>query len=288
VCAVHGSRCFFVSDLHGVSNRYHRLAAAIADERPKAVFLGGDLLPHHWGAVLDGRASDEPLVISVFRELSATMGAAYPRVFVILGNDDARVNEKFMREAEAGGLWSYCHNRCMELDGHPVLGYAMVPPTPFQLKDWELYDVSRYTDPGCVSPEQGARTVAVEPDEVRYRTIAADLDRLTESRDLGRAVLMFHSPPYATPLDRAALDGKMIDHAPLDVHVGSIAIQRLIEDRQPLLTLHGHIHEAPRLTGTWRTMIGRTHCFTAAHDGPELALIRFDLDDLDAATRELL
>ncbi len=48
------------------------------------------------------------------------------------------------------------------------------------------------------------------------------------------------------------------------------------------------IHEAPRLTGEWRVQIGRTHCFTAAHDGPELALVRFDPDDLENATRELL
>ena len=99
---------------------------------------------------------------------------------------------------------------------------------------------------------------------------------------------MFHSPPYQTALDRAALDGRMVDHVPMDVHVGSIAVQRLIEERRPMLTLHGHIHEAPRLTGTWRDQIGRTHAFTAAHDGPELALVRFDLDDLEAATRELL
>jgi hypothetical protein len=42
------------------------------------------------------------------------------------------------------------------------------------------------------------------------------------------------------------------------------------------------------LTGNWRQKIGRTHAFTAAHDGPELALVRFDLDDLDSATREFL
>ena len=65
-------------------------------------------------------------------------------------------------------------------------------------------------------------------------------------------------------------------------------VKRLIEARAPMLTLHGHIHEAPRLTGRWREKIGPTHCFTAAHDGPELALVRFDLDDLEAATRELI
>jgi Icc-related predicted phosphoesterase len=80
----------------------------------------------------------------------------------------------------------------------------------------------------------------------------------------------------------------MIDGVPLDVHVGSIAVRRLIESRQPLLTLHGHVHESARLTGSWRDTVGRTHMFSAAHDGPELALVRFDLADLDGATRELL
>jgi Icc-related predicted phosphoesterase len=169
-----------------------------------------------------------------------------------------------------------------------VFGYANVPPTPFQLKDWERYDVSRFTDPGCVSPERGQRTVAVDHDEIRYGTIARDLEKLTGGRDLSQTVMMFHSPPYQSALDRAALDGRMVDHVPMDVHVGSIAIQRLIEERRPMVTLHGHIHEAPRLTGAWRERIGRTHAFTAAHDGPELALVRFDLGDLEAATRELL
>jgi Icc-related predicted phosphoesterase len=79
-----------------------------------------------------------------------------------------------------------------------------------------------------------------------------------------------------------------VDHVPLDVHVGSIAIRRLIEDRQPLVTLHGHVHESTGLTSSWRDRIGRTHCFSAAHDGPELALVRFDLDDLERADRQLI
>jgi Icc-related predicted phosphoesterase len=94
--------------------------------------------------------------------------------------------------------------------------------------------------------------------------------------------------PHRSRLDRAALEGKTVDHAPLDVHVGSVAVRRFIEDRQPLLTLHGHIHESTRLTGSRRDRIGRTHCFSAAHGGPELAIVKFELDDLEGATRELL
>jgi hypothetical protein len=54
------------------------------------------------------------------------------------------------------------------------------------------------------------------------------------------------------------------------------------------VSLHGHVHESARLTGVWRGRIGRTHVLGGAHGGPELALVRFDPDDPEAATRELL
>ena len=280
--------CFFVSDLHGSEHRYGALFSAVERDRPAAVFLGGDLLPHRWSSGANENDFIDDVLVEGFRSLRSRLGADAPKVFIILGNDDDRSSEPGFLDGEREGIWIYLHEQWSEIGSHPVFGYANVPPTPFQLKDWERYDVSRYTDPGCVSPERGHRTVPVDDDEVRYGTITADLEKLTGGHDLSRAVMMFHSPPYQTALDRAALDGRMVDHVPMDVHVGSIAIQRLIEERQPMVTLHGHIHEAPRLTGAWRERIGRTHAFTAAHDGPELALVRFDLANLDSATRELI
>ena len=61
-----------------------------------------------------------------------------------------------------------------------------------------------------------------------------------------------------------------------------------IEERQPLLTLHGHVHESASLTGVWREHLGRTLAMSAAHDGPELALVRFDLEDPETAARDLI
>jgi Icc-related predicted phosphoesterase len=156
------------------------------------------------------------------------------------------------------------------------------------LKDWERYDVSRYVDPGCYPPEEGWHTRPVERAVGSPPTIQRELAEMVGETDLGEAILLVHVPPYASKLDRAALDGKAVDHAPLDVHVGSIAVRRLIEARQPLLTLHGHVHESARLTGSWRDRIGRTVCLSAAHDGPELAVVRFDPAHPEAATRELV
>jgi Icc-related predicted phosphoesterase len=283
--------CFFVSDLHGAVDRYRKLFALVNEERPDAVFLGGDLLPSHMVKWQSGEPGQDDFIRDFlaggFEALRDDLGEDYPSVFLILGNDDARVEEAAVLDVAARGTWHYVHNRKDSLNDFQVYGYAYVPPSPFLLKDWERYDVSRFVDPGSVSPEEGRRSVPREQREIRHSTIKGDLERLVGEDDLERAILLFHSPPYQTNLDRAGLDGRKVDHVPLDVHVGSIAIQRFIVDRQPLVTLHGHVHESTRLTGSWRDRVGKTHLFNAAHDGPELALVRFDPNKPENATRDL-
>lgn len=284
--------CFFVSDLHGHFDRYRKLFAAVRGEQPEAVFFGGDLLPSALQMLSDpGQNPSDFIKDHLVKELltmQRELKQKYPRIFLILGNDDSRAEETKIFDAEKSGLLEYVHYKKVLFNDYQIYGYAYIPPSPFLLKDWERYDVSRYVDPGSVSPEEGFRSVAVPEDEVKYSTISKDLDLLAAEDNLNQAIFLFHAPPYKTKVDRADLVGKMIDHVPLDPHVGSIAIQRFIEKRQPLLTLHGHIHEAPKLTHAWKDKIGRTHVFSAAHDGPELALVRFDPEHLDQATRELL
>lgn len=281
------TRCLFASDLHGRASRYEALLGAAAAERPAAVFLGGDLLPS--GSFPGGGDFLLDWLAPRLERLRDRLGVAYPAVLAIFGNDDPRAEEGSLAELELRGLASHAHRRCLDVEGFPVYGYACVPPTPFLLKDWERYDVSRFVDPGCLSPEAGLRSVPVAESDTRWGTIAADLEALVaQAEDLSRAVFLFHSPPHDTALDRAALEGRMVDHAPLDVHVGSVAIRRFVEARQPLLTLHGHVHESTRLTGAWQQRLGRTLCLQGAHDGPELALVRFDLEDPAGATRSLL
>ncbi|MBD3867214.1 MAG: metallophosphoesterase [Acidobacteria bacterium] len=274
--------CLFVSDLHGREERYRKLWRAVEEERPKAVFLGGDLVG------LRGGANGPDLMAAGLSGLKNRLNADYPHVFLILGNDDPRSDEGRYLDLEAEGLLTYANQRRTPFGSYTVYGYSFVPPTPFHLKDWERYDVSRFIDPGCVSPEEGLRTVEVGPRETRNRTIREDLEELAGGEELEDAIFLFHTPPYRTKLDRAALDGRMVDHAPVDVHVGSIAVERFIRSRRPWITLHGHVHESARITGSWKDRIGRTHLFSAAHDGPELSLVRFDPADPDTATRELL
>ncbi len=284
--------CIFASDLHGSLPRFKKLFEFIKAKRPAAVFLGGDLVPPQMYFSKVHETTTDDFFDSVLgrgcARLHLEMGASYPRVFIVLGNHDSRLMEKQLAGGEKSGRWEYAHGRRLAFGSHDVIGYNFVPPSPFLFKDWERHDVSRYVDPGCTALEDGRFSTPVNEHELKYATIAEDLRTLTEGQDLSQVILLFHTPPYRTKLDRAELDGKVIDQVPLDVNVGSIAVKRFIEERQPLLTLHGHIHESPRLTGSWHDQIGHTVCLSAAHDGPELALISFDPDDLGRIERFLI
>jgi Icc-related predicted phosphoesterase len=286
------SSFFFVTDLHGRESRFTTLFTEISAHLPDVVFLGGDLLPSGIAAISSGNKYGSGFIfdflVPELTKLKKTLGNRYPAIFAIMGNDDGKLAEKDMIALQEQGLWNYAHGRGIPCKEYTILGYSYVPPTPFQLKDWERYDVSRYVDVGAVSPEEGFVTVPVSESERRYATIKEDLESLFADRDLSRTCILFHAPPYRTALDRGDLDGHMVDNAPIDVHLGSIAIRRFIESRQPLITLHGHVHESSRLTGAWHDTIGRTHCFNAAHDGPELSLICFDPQHAGDARRVLL
>jgi uncharacterized protein len=279
--------CFFVSDLHGRAERYLTLFSRIAEEKPEGVFLGGDLFPGLAG--FGGGDFLNDFFVPALRKLKTQLGDRYPRIFLILGNDDNKFQEKSLLVGmDQEHLWEYIHNRRAEFGPHPVYGYNYVPPTPFLNKDWERYDISRYVDPGSVPPEEGRHSLNEPLNLIQFATIKKDLSDLAGESDLSQAIFLFHAPPYETDLDRAALDGKTVEHVPLDLHVGSIAIKQFILKRQPLLTLHGHVHESARLTNSWKGKLGRTTILSAAHDGPELALVSFRLDELDSSSRELI
>lgn len=76
--------------------------------------------------------------------------------------------------------------------------------------------------------------------------------------DVPNSVFNIHVPPYGSGLDEAPeldenLKPKFAGRS--TVPVGSTAVKKIIEEYQPLLSLHGHIHE-----GRGMKKIGRTLC----------------------------
>jgi Icc-related predicted phosphoesterase len=96
----------------------------------------------------------------------------------------------------------------------------------------------------------------VTEDEL-YRRLSELADQVRDPRS---AVFMIHVPPYDSGLDTAPiLDENLRPTVSagdvLRGPVGSTAVRRLIEERQPLLGVHGHVHEA---AGEYR--LGATVC----------------------------
>lgn len=283
---------FFVSDLHGKESRYEKLFSAILSEKPGLVLIGGDILPSGMLKNILQNTEYFDFIMSYIKpglkELKKNLKDDYPFIGVILGNDDPRSEEQSLIELEKEALLHYIHFKNIQYNDFILCGYSYVPPTPFRLKDWERYDVSRYVDPGCSAPNEGIRTMDISDYEAEYSTIMKDIALLTENLNLEKTIMLFHSPPYNSYLDRAALDGMKVEHVPLDVHVGSIAIQRFIEEKQPYITLHGHIHESSSITGHWMQNFGKTKSFSAAYNGDELALIKIDLENPENVVRILI
>ena len=74
--------------------------------------------------------------------------------------------------------------------------------------------------------------------------------------DPDRLVMGLHAPPYDTQLDVAPkINWDTLTVQGQDVaHVGSTAVKEVIEQVQPILSLHGHIHESRAAVRIGRTL----------------------------------
>jgi uncharacterized protein len=155
--------------------------------------------------------------------------------FVMPGNDDpAGVDAAIER---AHGV-SACDGRLVEFDGFTMVSLGFSNRTPFD------------------SPRE------LDEDEL-YRRISALADQVD---DRSRCVFNLHVPPYDSQLDTAAeldenLSVRMSGSEPKLVPVGSTAVREAIERYQPVLSLHGHVHES-----AGATRIGRTLCINPGSD----------------------
>lgn len=85
--------------------------------------------------------------------------------------------------------------------------------------------------------------------------------KIATLNDVRGSIFNIHVPPYGTVIDKAPMldksKGKAVTFAghTLSESVGSKSVRELIEKYQPMLTMHGHIHE-----GKGVCKLGRTIC----------------------------
>lgn len=104
------------------------------------------------------------------------------------------------------------------------------------------------------------RTPWKTPRELDEDEIYSRLKRLTDQLEApGRAIFNVHVPPWESSLDTAFEVDEDLHYVtrggrPHEVATGSPAVRQIIEEVQPLLSLHGHIHESKGVTRIGRTV----------------------------------
>lgn len=99
------------------------------------------------------------------------------------------------------------------------------------------------------------------PREVTEEQLGEMLEQLRKQiKAPGRAVLNLHIPPHDTGIDEALQFDANLQVQTAVGHVkfasaGNTAVRALIVAMQPLLGLHGHIHEVPGFRKLGRTLV---------------------------------
>jgi Icc-related predicted phosphoesterase len=287
------TRIFFAADIHGSQVTFRKFLAAAAFYGVDALVFGGDLMGKALVPILrtnggfhasfQGRDSEfdadglgaftdaleqpgfywkvfdreeyeavegDPMAkMGLFHELASerlagwieraeeALGGTGMRLYLTGGNDDEpSVLETLDRHDGDHVIAS--EGRVVELDGeHTMITVGLSTPTP-----WDT--------PREASEDEIARTI----DEA-----AASVP------DVGRCVFNLHCPPKDTPIDTCLKLEVRPGELPRPIREGgrfvttgggSVAVREAIERYQPLVGLHGHIHESG---GRFR--IGKTQTF---------------------------
>lgn len=153
-------------------------------------------------------------------------------VMAMPGNDDEFWVDEVIKEYGDRGI-IYPLDKIVELPyGYEVVSNDYVNPTP-----WKT------------------------PREVDEKKLEKMLEeKIKKVHNMEKAIFNFHPPPYNTKLDLAPkLDKNMkivyVGGKPLMIHVGSTAVRKMIEKYQPLMGLHGHIHESYASDKIGRTIV---------------------------------
>jgi len=291
-------KCILVADLHGNIAQYNALRQIVIKENVSFVFFAGDLLPKDGGLWYLGNAVRtiqaqrtflESFLIGYLRELGK-----HARIYAIFGNDDFRSNYDLVQNVS-----DKVHFLNKEVVRLPlrnqelyVAGYPQVALTPFLQKDWEQWDDvigaiphKTYKVEGYDSYHGVHHPISFKDNADGRPTIATDLVKLVLESDPKKTLYLMHDVPFNTPLDQIATDNPFIKDG--GVHVGSRAIRAFIEAEQPLLTMHGHIHETLRESGAFRWDCGNSVSIAPSHDykGGVLSYVMFDLPNLNTIAR---
>lgn len=147
------------------------------------------------------------------------------KVYMAPGNDDYFEVDDIISDSCA---IVNCNSKNVQLGEHEMVTFCYANPTPWN-------------------------TPREKPDEELEPMLEELIGKV---KDKSNAIFNFHVPPYGFALDLAPeLDENLTQAADRKIHVGSKAVAKMIEKYQPLLGLHGHIHESRGVQRIHKTTI---------------------------------
>ena len=277
---------FYASDIHGSERVFRKFLNAAAFYKVQAIVFGGDLTgkavvpfvqtsPGQYQAevsgarhtVAEGSALEE--LEQFVRDHGAYPYRTTPEEVASLAADPDLVSQMFSRlMLETAEKWVTLADERLRKAGIPAL---MMPgnddePAVKQILaqgDWitdaedQLVDLGGYQ---VISFGWATTTPWHSPREVTEDELAQRLGALAAKLDPNQpAIFNFHDPPAHSGLDMAYkvtddLKVEMAAGQPMMAPVGSTSVRELIERVQPVLSLHGHIHESRATRKIGRTL----------------------------------
>ena len=279
-------RLYYASDVHGSDVLWRKFLNAAAFYEVGTLIMGGDLCGKGlapivrtnggWTVPIAGeeRHAKTEAEVEELEKLIAR-GGFYPRrmsleQFEQISADPA-VLESTFEEAMVEGVRRWMALADERLRDSEVLAYVM----PGNDDPWSVDDELAGRDKVVACDDRIVRIGAHEllslgwSNQTPWHTareldedgLYARMKKLAEQlENPGSAIFNIHVPPYASGLDTATeldetLRPVLIGGQPHEIPVGSTAVRQLIDEYQPALAVHGHIHESRGIVA-----IGRTVC----------------------------
>ncbi|HEX9520294.1 MAG TPA: hypothetical protein VF951_10375 [Streptosporangiaceae bacterium] len=270
------SKIFFATDIHGSDRCFRKFLNAAKFYGVDAILLGGDITGKMIVPVVEEQHGQYYAQLFGRKRVVDADGLAglnkfiadagfYPHPMTadeinVLKQDPAGVSDLFRK------LISETMGRWIELAEERLAGSSvqcLVAPgndDPFFIEDVLNSSASVINPdqrvvqlPGgfqMISVGYSNRTPWDSPRELDEDDLAALIDReAAKLADPARAIFNLHVPPKETPIDQAvALDKEFRPvtrgGSPVITGVGSSAVRQALARFQPMLSLHGHIHES--------------------------------------------
>lgn len=270
-------KILYVTDLHGDKNKYKKSLEIAVEKEIDVIVNGGDMLPKQCD-----RHAEQPAFIKGFlKEYFTDLQEHNISYLAMLGNDDLLAVDSLFNKVcdEFDNIYNIA-GRKVCINGYEFIGMNYILDHPFGCKDrvvTEKYYVPQrqLSAVAGISNEYGYDRIFnwLEYSRTNLPYMCDVLSNLPEPDHSRKTVYIMHMPPAGLRLGQLRYQ---------DLDIGSVDIYEFLKEKQPLLSLHGHIHESPDTEkGKWINQIHNTTCIqtgqTELYDS-EVVYAEIDLD----------